>query len=148
MGKRKGKGISLLTGSGGGGFGPAGARACAAAQASSPAGPRERGMVRGRRRGRGPTRQREEGVTASGGRRAVHGGENRSPVNPTAVPRRWSGSMSTEWWQSTSGGRGSRRWGQFGRWTLEMAGPRRVAGSTAVRSPARPTGVIGEGKKV
>jgi hypothetical protein len=29
-----------------------------------------------------------------------------------------------------------------------MAGPRRVAGSVAVRSPTRPTGVIGEGKKV
>jgi hypothetical protein len=29
-----------------------------------------------------------------------------------------------------------------------MAGPRRVAGSTAVRPPARPTGETGEGKKV
>jgi hypothetical protein len=83
-----------------------------------------------------------------GRRRAVHGGENRSPVNPTAVPHRWSGSEWTEWWQSTSGGRGSWRWSQFGRWTPRMAGPRRVAGSAAVRPPARPTGEIGEGKKV
>jgi hypothetical protein len=29
-----------------------------------------------------------------------------------------------------------------------MAGPRRVAGSATMRSPARPTGVIGVGKKV
>jgi hypothetical protein len=29
-----------------------------------------------------------------------------------------------------------------------MAGPRQVAGSAAVRPPARPTGEIGEGKKV
>jgi hypothetical protein len=64
------------------------------------------------------------------------------------VPHRWSGSVLTEWWQSTGGGRGSRRWSQFGRWTLEMAGPRRVAGFAAVRSSARPTGIICKGKKV
>jgi hypothetical protein len=29
-----------------------------------------------------------------------------------------------------------------------MAGPRRVAGSTAVRPPTMPTGEIGEGRKV
>jgi hypothetical protein len=85
---------------------------------------------------------------ASGRRRAVRGGENRSLVNPTAVPRRWSGSTSTEWWQSTSGGRVSRIWGQFGRWTLGMAGPRRVVGSAAVRSPVRPSSATGKAKMV
>jgi hypothetical protein len=83
---------------------------------------------------------------ASGGRRrAVRGGENQSPVNPTAVPRRWSGSVQMEWWQSTSRGRGSRRWNQFGRWTPWMASPRRVAGSAVVRPTARPMSEIGEG---
>jgi hypothetical protein len=72
-----------------------------------------------------------------GGRSAA--GENQSPVNPTAVPRRWSGYEWTEWWQSTSGGRGSQRWSQFGRWMPGVAGPRRVAGSAAVRPPVRPT---------
>jgi hypothetical protein len=92
--------------------------------------------------------ERGGGNGVRGRRRVVRGGENRSPVNPMAVPYRWSGFVLTEWWQSTRGGRGPQRWSQFGRWTLGMAGPRRVAGSTAVRSPARPTGVIGEVKKV
>jgi hypothetical protein len=86
--------------------------------------------------------------TVSGWRRAVHGGENRSPVNLTAVPRRWFGSASMEWWQSTSGGRGLQRWGRFGRWTLGIVGPRRVAGSAAVRSPVRPSSATGKAKMV
>jgi hypothetical protein len=85
---------------------------------------------------------------SGGRRRAVRDGENRSPVNLMAVPRRWSGSGLIEWWQRTGRGRGSQRWSQFGRWTLGMADPRRVVGSTAMRSSARPMGVIGEGKKV
>jgi hypothetical protein len=80
--------------------------------------------------GAGPRVREGEGRRRQGGggeRSAA--GENRSPVNPTAVPRRWSGSGWTGWWQSTSGGRGSRRWGQFDRWRPEVAGPRRVAGA-------------------
>jgi hypothetical protein len=61
--------------------------------------------------GAGPRVRERRGVTASGGRKAVCGGENRSPVNPTTVPRRWSGSALTERWQGMNGGRGSRRWG-------------------------------------
>jgi hypothetical protein len=82
-------------------------------------------------------------VKRKGGRFA-RGGENRSPVNPTVVPRWWSGSGSTGWWHSTSRGRGSWRWGQFGRWMLGMAGPRRVAAPAAVRSPVRPYSATGE----
>jgi hypothetical protein len=71
---------------------------------------------RGRRGGRrGPMRQREErgdDVRGGGGGRST-AGENRSPVNPTVVPRRWSGSEWMERWQSTSGGGGSWRWSQF-----------------------------------
>jgi hypothetical protein len=143
-GKKKEKGFWIARP---GGFRPGRARVHGAAAEWAQTAHEERGR-RGGCRGRGPTRQREEGVTASGGRRrAVRGGENRSPVNPTAVPRRRSSSGLTKWWQSTGGGRGSRRWSQFGRWTLGMASPRRVAGSAAVRSLTRPTGVIGEGKK-
>jgi hypothetical protein len=50
-------------------------------------------------------------------------------VNPTAVPRRWSGSRWMGWWQSTSGARGSRRWSQFDRWMPGVAGPQRAAGA-------------------
>jgi hypothetical protein len=99
--------------------------------------------------GAGPRAKERRGETAPGGRRrAVRGEENRSPVNPTAVPRRWSSSEWTEWWQRTRGGRGSQRWSQFGRWMPGVAGPRRVVGSAVVRPPARPTGGKGKGKKV
>jgi hypothetical protein len=80
--------------------------------------------------GVGPHAREGEGRRRQGGggeRSAA--GENRSPVNPTAVPRRWSGSGWTGWWQSTSGGRGSRRWGKFDRWRPGVAGPWRVAGA-------------------
>jgi hypothetical protein len=80
--------------------------------------------------GTGPRAREGEGRRRQGGggeRSAA--GENRSPVNPTAVPRRWSGSGWTGWWQSTSGGRGSRRWGKFDRWRPGVAGPWRVAGA-------------------
>jgi hypothetical protein len=97
-------------------------------------------------RGHAPERGGGNGVRW--GRRAVHDGENWSPVNPTVVPRRWSGSASMEWLQSMRGGRGLRRWGQFGWWTLRMAGPRRVAGSAAVRSPMRPSSATGKAKMV
>jgi hypothetical protein len=136
-GKRKKKRNSQLAGSGGISAQPsAGARAGQAAQLAY----KERGR-RGGRRGHGPTHQREErgdSIRGEEGGRSV-AGENRSPVNPTAVPRRWPVSEWMEWWQSTSGGRGSRRWSQFGRWMPGVAGPRRVAGSAAVRPPARPT---------
>jgi hypothetical protein len=46
------------------------------------------------------------------------------------------------------GGRGSQRWGQFGRWTLGMVGPRRVAAPAAVRSPVRPYSATGKVKMV
>jgi hypothetical protein len=146
-GKRKRKGFSMLAGPGG-----------ILAQPGAGAGARRRGQM-------GPDDPRGEGTmlrtpwvrahaperglgTASGRRRrAVRGVENRLPVNPTAVPRWWSSSEWMEWWQSTSGGRGSRRWSQFGRWMPGMAGPWRVADSAAVRPPARPTGEIGEGKR-
>jgi hypothetical protein len=42
---------------------------------------RQQGTVRGRRRGHGPTRQREEGGNGvGGGGEAVHDDENRRPV--------------------------------------------------------------------
>jgi hypothetical protein len=144
--KGKRKGFSLLAGPGGD-FGPAG-RGRAAPRQNRPRRPTRRGDGAADAVGVGPRARERRGVTASVGRRAVFGGENRSPVNPTAVPRQWSGSVWTEWWQSTSGGRGSRRWSQFGRWMPGMAGPWRVAGSAAVRPPARPTGEIGKGEKV
>jgi hypothetical protein len=146
-GKRKKKKKRVFFASWAGGFWPSRTRASGVVAKWAQTAHEERGRRDGRR-GCGPTHQREEGDGVWGRRRAVHGGENRSPVNPTAVPHRWSGSEWTEWWQSTSGGRRSWRWSQFGRWTPRMAGPRRVAGSAAVRPPARPTGEIGEGKKV
>jgi hypothetical protein len=45
-----------------------------------PSWPTERETVRGRRRGRGPTRQREEEGNSIGRGKVVHSGENRSPV--------------------------------------------------------------------
>jgi hypothetical protein len=122
----------------GGDFGLVG-RGRAASRPNGPSWPTRSGGRRGGRRGRGTTRQRGRGETASrgeGGERSAVG-ENRSPVNPMAVPRRWSGSGWTGWWQSTSGGRGSQRWGQFDRWRPGVAGPRRVVG-------ARGGEVIGE----
>jgi hypothetical protein len=67
MEKGKRKGFSLLTGSGG--FRPsrARARACAHGQAAQPAQGREE--RRERTPWAGPTRQSDEGVTASGGRK-------------------------------------------------------------------------------
>jgi hypothetical protein len=49
-------------------------------------------------------------------------------VIPVAIHRRWSGSGWSGRWLSTDRGRGSRWWGQFGQWTLGMAGPRRGGG--------------------
>jgi hypothetical protein len=86
-----------------------------------------------------PERERRDSVRGGGGERSV-AGENRSPVNPTEVPRRWSGSGWTGWWQSTSGGRGSRRWGQFDRWRPRVAGPRRVAGARGGEVAGEATG--------
>jgi hypothetical protein len=57
--------------------------------------------------GAGPRARERKWETVSGGRRGRSAaGENRSPVNPTAVPRRWSGFEWIEWWQSMSRGRG------------------------------------------
>ena len=78
--------------------------------------------------GVGPRAREGKGRRRQGERRAVRAGENRSPVNPTAVPRRWPGSTWMEWWQSTSGGRGSRRWSQFGQRVPGVAGPWRGGG--------------------
>jgi hypothetical protein len=92
--------------------------------------------------GAGPRAREGEGRRRQGGgggeRSAA--GENRSPVNPTVVPRRWSGSGWTGWWQSTSGGRGSRRWGQFDQWRPRVAGPRRVAGARGGEVAGEATG--------
>jgi hypothetical protein len=82
---------------------------------------------------------RGDGVRGEGVGRSV-AGENRSPVNPTTVPRRWSGSGWTGWWQSTSGGRGSQRWSQFDRWMPGVAGPRWVAGARGVEVTGEATG--------
>jgi hypothetical protein len=67
--------------------------------------------------GAGPRAREGEGRRrhGGGGERSA-AGENRSPVNPMVVPRRWSDSGWTGWCKSTSGGRGSRRWGQFDQW--------------------------------
>jgi hypothetical protein len=46
-------------------------------------------------------------------------------VRSAAVLHRGPGSMMTEWWQGTGGGRGLRWCGQIGRRALGMAGPRR-----------------------
>jgi hypothetical protein len=133
-GKRKKKRNSQLIGPGG--FRPSRAQTRAGCSAS----PRGAGTVRrtpwawAHALERGKGRRRQGG---GGGRSAA--GENRSPVNPTAVPRRWFSSKWTERWQSTSGAGGSRRWSQFGWWMPGVADPRRVAGSAAVRAPARPT---------
>jgi hypothetical protein len=108
--------------------------------AGGPAGPREPETARRTpwARAHAPERGKERWRQGGGGRSAA--GENRSSVIPTVVPRRWSGFEWMEWWQSTSGGRGSRRWSQFGRWMPGVAVPRWVAGSTAVRPPVRPMG--------
>jgi hypothetical protein len=76
MEKGKRKGVSLLARPGGGFRPDRGARA-----GRRPSRPMEGRNGAGERRGRGPTRQREEGggVTTSGGK-AVRDGENRSPV--------------------------------------------------------------------
>jgi hypothetical protein len=115
----------------GGDFGLVGRRrGRAASRPNGPSRPTRSGGRRGRHHGHGPMLQKGRGETASGGGGDQSAaGENRSPVNPTAVPRRWSGSGWTGWWQSTSGGWGSRRWGQFDRWRPGVAGPRRVAGA-------------------
>jgi hypothetical protein len=52
-------------------------------------------------------------------------GRNRSLVISVAVRRWWSGSGWSGMWLSTGRGRVLWWWGQFGRWTLGMAGPRR-----------------------
>jgi hypothetical protein len=67
-------------------------------------------------------------------------GENRSPVNPTMVPRRCSGFGWTGRWQSTSGGRGSWRSSQFDRWMPRVVGPRRVAGARGGEVTGEATG--------
>jgi hypothetical protein len=122
---------------GGGDFGPA--KRGRAHGVGGPAGPRGAGTAR-----RTPWARAHAPERGKGRRRQMGGwsaaGENRSSVIPMAVPRLWSGSEWTEWWQSTSGGRGSRRWSQFGRWMPGVAGPRRVAGSAVVRPPVRPMG--------
>jgi hypothetical protein len=93
IGKEKEKGVSIASWVGGGEF-----------LAQSGAGARRRGQMgldgpQGSGDGAAdavgavPHARERRGEMASGGRRrAVHGGESRSPVNPTAVPRRWSGS--------------------------------------------------------
>jgi hypothetical protein len=141
MGKRKKKRDSRLTGPGGG-FWPGRARARGVAANWAQTAHEERwrdsasdvvGTGPRAREGRGRRRQ------GRGGGRSI-AGENRSRVNPMAVPRRWSGSGWTGWWQSTSGGRGSRRWSQFDRWMPGVAGPRRVAGARGGEVTGEATG--------
>jgi hypothetical protein len=106
-----------------------------------PVGPRGAGDDATDAVGAGPRAREGEGRRRQGGvgeRSAA--GENWSPVNPTAVPRRWSGSGWTGWWQSTSGGRGTRRWGQFDRWRPGVAGPWRVAGARGGEVAGEATG--------
>jgi hypothetical protein len=90
-----------------------------------PTWPATGGTAQGRRRGHGPTCQREgEGTTLGGG----DGGQtSRSPtaVRSAAVLRRGPCSVTIEWWKGTGEGRGLRWWGQFGRRALGTAGPRR-----------------------
>jgi hypothetical protein len=86
-----------------------------------------------------PERERGDDVRGGGGERSA-AGENPLPVNPTAVPRRWSGSGWTGWWQSTSGGRGSRRWGQFDQWRPGVVGSRWVAGARGCEVAGEATG--------
>jgi hypothetical protein len=84
---------------------------------------------------------------ASGGRRFARGGENRSLVNPTTVPRWWSGSGYTGWWHSTRRRYGVTEVGSIwsvGAWNSRSAV--RWRAPAAVMSPARPLGVIGEGE--
>jgi hypothetical protein len=85
----------------------------------------------GRRRGRGPTRQREEGAV-NGTERATEGvGANRSarpPVMPTAVLRRDPGFVTGTGGRAPGGGWGSGGWGQFDRRRPRVAGPWRGGG--------------------
>jgi hypothetical protein len=92
-----------------GDFGPVseGARAGAGRW---PSRPMEERRSTGGHRGRGLTRQREEGVTVWSGRRRE--GANRSarpPVRSTTVLRREPGFATEECWRGTGGGRGSWR---------------------------------------
>jgi hypothetical protein len=87
-GKRKKKRNSKLTGSGGN-FGPVGRGRAA----SRPVGPR-----RPTRSGDGAADAMDVGPRAREAKGRRHRGENQSPVNPTAVPRRWSGSEWMGWW--------------------------------------------------
>jgi hypothetical protein len=141
-GKRKKKRNSRLTG-------PGGISAWSVAGAwrrgqMGPVGPRGAGDGTADAVGAGPRAREGEGrrCQGGGGERSA-AGENRSPVNPTVVPRRWSGSGWTGWWQSTSGGRGSWRWGQFDRWRPGWPVHGRWRALAAVKSPARPPGAIG-----
>jgi hypothetical protein len=77
--EKKKKRKFLLVGPGGGVFGPA-ERECARGRGIRPSRPTKERRGAGRRHGRGPTRQREEGLTAWSGRRRG-GGE---PVGSTA----------------------------------------------------------------
>jgi hypothetical protein len=114
----------------GGNFGPVGRAARGVAAKWAQMAHEERGTARQTpwARVHAPEREGGDGVRGEGGGRSA-AGENRSPVNPTAVPRRWSGSGWTGWWQSTSGGRGSQRWGQFDWWRPRVVGPRWAAGA-------------------
>jgi hypothetical protein len=74
-------------------FDPAG-RGRAASQSNGPKRPTRRKDGATDAVGMGPHAKERRGVTASRGRRrAVRDGENRSPVNPTAIPRLWSSSV-------------------------------------------------------
>jgi hypothetical protein len=112
-----------------------------------PDGPRGAGTPRQTPWARAHAPEREGGdcIRGEGGGRSA-AGENRSPVNLTAVPRRWSGSGWTGWWQSTSGGRGSQSWSQFDRWMPGVAGPRLVAGARGGEVAGEATGAIGDEK--
>jgi hypothetical protein len=138
-GKRKKKGNSQLAGPRGEDFGPA-----SAGTGRRPSRPTEKQSDAGRRRGCGPMRQREEGVTAwSERRRGGRTDRARPPVRFAAVLRREPGFATEEWWRGTGGGRGS--WGR-----ANLAGGCLGGRSTtrwwalvAVRSPARLPSAIG-----
>jgi hypothetical protein len=138
MGKEKEKGF--LASWAGGCFWPSRARARAAAWAGGPLGP-----PAGRRHGDGTVARAH--LPGRGGLMAFErrrGGRSRPGFdrwwNPAAVLRRGSGSVMGERWRGTSGGRGSWRWGQFDRWRLGVAGPRRVAGARGGEVTGEATG--------
>jgi hypothetical protein len=127
MGKGKRKRNSKLTRSGGI-LARSGAGARHRGQIG-PDGPRGTGTVRRTPWAWAHTPERERGDGVRGRRSAIRGGGESVAGEPDGGSSPVVRSEWTGWWQSTSGGRGLRRWSQFGRWMPGVAGPRRVAGA-------------------